>query len=255
MSGDRSQFTLARYLEMVDSIRDCGFALSFFDLAPARQRALILRHDIDMCPKRALTMASAEESRGITSTYFVMLTSNLYNPFSRDCRVALRELLQLGHEVGLHFDPHAYSHCPSPEKSELDALQECTVLEQLLERPVRVISFHRPLASYMGLDAEFAGRLNAYSKRFTMEMDYCSDSQGRWRFGHPLEIGRQNADRSMQLLIHPVWWVTDQARESEVAKLERFVQDKLIETKTSLAQNCQPYRAVLIAKNGRRSES
>ena len=43
---------------------------------------VILRHDIDCSLKAALKMAKIEDDLDVTSTYFILLTSEFYNPFN-----------------------------------------------------------------------------------------------------------------------------------------------------------------------------
>lgn len=52
-------------------------------------RGLILRHDIDESIDFAYELYLAEKANGIKSTFYVLLTSDLYNPFSLKNRIRL----------------------------------------------------------------------------------------------------------------------------------------------------------------------
>ncbi len=193
-----SDFTLANYRNLVDALRERGYAVrSFADAEPAAQH-LILRHDIDVDLDPAVAMAEAEAEMGVAAAYFVMLRNPLYNPFAE--RERLMRLLALGHEVGLHLDAALYNDV------ETAALRECDMLEEILGAPVSTISFHRPAEVLRDNPAELAGRRHTYQPRVFSRMGYCSDSRGAWRHGHPLEHEAVAVGRALQLLTHPVWW-------------------------------------------------
>lgn len=233
------EFSPAGYRELLDRLLATGYQSVAFDRAQAGRPHLLLRHDLDMSLQAAEPMAEAERALGLSATYFVLLRTEMYNPMSRAGRRSLARLLELGHEVGLHFDASAYVD----EQSALDAAAEaeCHVLEQLTGRTVRIVSFHRPAESLLGRAEPVAGRMHTYMPRFFSEIGYCSDSQGRWRFGHPLGHQAVIARRALQLLTHPIWWLEPGGLDP-VARLDRFAAERGALLKKELAQNCIPYR-------------
>lgn len=68
----------------------------------------IIRHDVDMDLQEAVKMAEIENEIGIRSTFFVLLTSEYYNLLSGKNTNSVKKILELGHEIGLHFDITAY---------------------------------------------------------------------------------------------------------------------------------------------------
>ncbi|MBT3172708.1 MAG: hypothetical protein HN333_14900, partial [Rhodospirillaceae bacterium] len=78
----------------------------------------------------------------------------------------------------------------------------------MLGRSVPMISFHRPAPALQGREGRIAGRMHAYEPRFFREIGYCSDSRGAWRHGHPLDHAAVVKGKALQLLIHPLWWIT-----------------------------------------------
>lgn len=234
-----ADFTLKGYGALLDALVERGYrAVGYQDVEPAEPH-LVVRHDLDMSITAARPIAELEAARGIRSHYFVLLRTEMYNPWSQQGLDGLRALLDLGHDVGLHFDASLYS-------DDFDRLSaacgaECEVLERLLDRPVGMVSLHRPQGSLLGLKQALAGRPHSYQPRFFSEIGYCSDSRGAWAHGHPLAHPAVRDSRALQLLTHPIWW-TSAAGDSPVAKLDRFAaaRDQLL--RDELARNCDIYR-------------
>src|SRR4051812_33287705 len=76
-------------------------AFRFTDDLP--DRALLLRHDIDDRPKWIEPMARVEAEHGAVSTYCLQIRSPFYG-LDDEADTAVRTLVGLGHELGLHFD-------------------------------------------------------------------------------------------------------------------------------------------------------
>ena len=94
---------------------------------------LIWRHDIDYSPQRAMTMARLEAARGLRCVYHVLLSGRYYNVLEPEVGAILREIVTLGHSLGLHFDMDVFgtgsaSHHQLVERISL----EKTILETVL---------------------------------------------------------------------------------------------------------------------------
>lgn len=233
-------FTLSGYRGLLEGLLTTGYRASRFDDVDPHSRDVILRHDLDMSLEAALPIAETEQSLGLSATYFVLLRSEFYNVLSPRSRAAMTRILDLGHALGLHFDAALYE---SADARGLDAAAaaECDILEKIIERPIRLISFHRPAAALLGREAPLAGRDHTYRPRYFSEIGYCSDSRGGWHHGHPLEHPALAAGRALQLLTHPLWW-NGAPGEDPVAKLDRFVGERQQRLERALSENCQPYR-------------
>src|SRR5512132_727984 len=70
----------------------------------------LLRHDIDLDLHIALTMAEIESALSVSSCYMVMTTCPFYTLQDKSSRSILLRLLQLGHEVALHFDSTSHDY-------------------------------------------------------------------------------------------------------------------------------------------------
>lgn len=237
-------FTPAGYRALLRALKDRGYrSVDYPEVDPAASH-LVLRHDLDMSIEAALTLARLEQETGLQASYFVLLRGELYNPFSAASVAGLKELVALGHRVGLHLDASLYGD--TPEALEAAAAHECALLETLLDRPVGCLTFHRPAQSLLGLDRPLAGRLHGYMPRFFSEIGYVSDSRGGWHHGHPLDHPAVAAGTALHLLTHPIWW-TGPTPGDPVATLDAFLARRTETLKDHLAANCEPYRG---ARNG-----
>ena len=229
--------SLDDYVALLAGLAEMGYrTCGFLDAAPDRPD-LILRHDVDMSVACAVAMGEAEAARGVTATYFVLLRSELYNPWSPGSGDGLRRLIALGHMVGLHFDAALYPD----DIAQLDraCADECAQLEAIIDRPVTLVSFHRPVPTLRGLDRPIGGRRHAYEPRFFEAIGYCSDSNGSWFHGHPLAHIAVRERRAFQLLTHPVWWVAAGGTASE--RLDWFLERQVDVLDITLAENCRAH--------------
>ena len=236
-----ADFTLAGYSALVEALLGRGYKVVGYGDADPAARHLILRHDLDMSIDAALPLAHIETALGVKASYFVLLRAETYNPWAAAARDQIRQILDLGHEIGLHFDASLYSE--DPVALDRAAAQECGALEALAGAAIETVSFHRPAVKLLGRDAEIAGRRHTYQPRYFSEMGYCSDSRGEWSHGHPFDHPALDEDRALQLLIHPIWWNRDEAADP-VRVLDRFRIERDIALAAALSANCMPYREV-----------
>ncbi len=234
------QFNPESYSCLIKSLLALGYCpVDFYEADPGR-RHVILRHDIDLSTQAAVQMAELESSIGVTAVYFVLLRTEFYNPWSRQCRTDLNDLCELGHEVGLHLDASIYDE--DDKTLQTAAAEECDALEQVLQRPVKTISFHRPAKTLQGKIGLLAGRRHAYEPLFFHQMGYCSDSRGGWHHGHPLEHEAVRKNRALQLLTHPIWW-QDPAMPTK-ARLHALLHEKHVKLDRELAKNCTSHQSI-----------
>lgn len=181
---------------------------------------VVLRHDVDLSVEAAVRMARLEAEMDVRSTYCVLLTSPLYNPFERPHREALREIDALGHDVVLHFSTHTYwsaDDSPSNEAIERRVKEERSILEALVPSS-RTVSFHRPPPWV--LDREFESFTSTYAPAYFSDIGYLADSSQRWREEPP----RIDAlPETLQVLAHPGLW------DTEDGTFERRIEQRVTE--------------------------
>jgi hypothetical protein len=119
-----------------------------------------------------------------------------------------REIVALGHDAGLHFDPTFYDERLVATGYEDLAATERAWLSHLLDRPVDSVSFHNfgVLEEAPPTCRHVAGMVNAYGSAITERFRYVSDSNGVWRFDDMFEVVAAGADDRLHALTHPVWW-------------------------------------------------
>jgi hypothetical protein len=184
--------------------------------APGTDRPLcLLRHDIDADLAAASTMAKAERELGISATYFLMLRSPLYNLMGRQNHLFAEQLLSLGHEIGLHYDQgFDATRGRSPEQTARDLTSEAEWLERQFDTRVSAVSFHQPGPAVLQGRIPTGSRINTYDRERLAAFDYFSDSNRVFPLAPASVDGiaeaiSAHAPRSLQLLIHPIWWVYD----------------------------------------------
>ena len=93
-------FTLKKYNKLINAlhVKDYTFQ-SFHDiLKNSEEKYIILRHDIDLCPKNSLKFAKIQTKMGIHGSYYFRAV-----PESWDEEI-IKEIPSLGHEVGYHYE-------------------------------------------------------------------------------------------------------------------------------------------------------
>ncbi len=192
--------------------RFCGFAA--FDETPGQ---LLWRHDVDYSLEPAVVLAQIEADEGVCATYNLLLRSEFYRLLDRGNMKRVREIISLGHAIGLHFDVGC--HKMSDRNSLVKCLQgEKRILENTFGCDVSVFSFHNPTSDTMKYSgSRYAGMVNAYSAGFRQDVGYCSDSNGYWRHRRLEDVLRERKDSCLQVLTHPVWWT-----ESVMSPKERI---------------------------------
>jgi hypothetical protein len=204
----------------------------------AAEGELLLRHDIDFDCGLAHDMAKIEAGLGVLATYFFMLSSDSYNLLSAANLSRVRAIQALGHRISLHFDPTVHEDFAAGFQAER------AIFEATFEAPLEIVSIHRPNSFFLDHDEPIAGVAHTYQRRFARDVAYISDSQGRFRFGHPHESAAFAARRTIHLLIHPIWWMVPNPR-SAIDLLGDFLHRHQQAYQQHMARNCIPYRDYL----------
>jgi hypothetical protein len=205
-----AEFTESGYATLLD-LAARRYRFASFD-APGEAPHVLWRHDIDYSVHRAARLAQIEHERGLSSTYLFGLNMPFYDLRDPNVLCKAKEILALGHNAGLHFDPTVHGL----ENSAQEALEQCmaaerNTLQSLLDAPVDVVSFHNPtVGDFLDVDKDsLGGMVNVYGPRFRDGYEYCSDSNGYWRFEPLGEVLESGASQRIQVLTHPAWWTPE----------------------------------------------
>lgn len=202
-----SDFTHEHYREvLIEAKKNYEFigynSLEFNNESPV----ILCRHDVDLSMQEALNLARIENSLNIKATYFLLPHSEFYNLYEKSITVLVKEIISLGHKIGLHFDPIYY------EVNSIDELEhwltfEKEFLEKLFGVPVNVFSFHNPTEKILKFDSySYSGMVNTYASEIKANFEYCSDSNGYWRFKRMFDVISIEKPKKLQILTHPEWW-------------------------------------------------
>jgi len=223
----------------LDQYKKVIFALIDNDLTPTTEwggiltkNTLLIRHDVDFSVDFAHELALFESELGIRSTYFFMLTSNMYNLVSSKNQRLVRSIIKLGHKVSIHFDPTAHENLESFES-------EKRFFENIFDVEIDIVSVHRPGSFLDNNNVALCGIPQTYSDAYFCNMKYLSDSGGRDVV--PLVYEYLDAGRSqgLHLLTHPVWWVSHGKNVTE--KLNFWSENNSKFLKSEVKANCKTY--------------
>lgn len=94
-------------------------------LAGARWKRVILRHDVDRLPENSLRLARLEHELRVTGTYYFRIVPESYD------RQIMKEIAELGHEIGYHYEDVDLASQRSKVKSK--KLSEDDLIDQAYE--------------------------------------------------------------------------------------------------------------------------
>lgn len=91
-------FTIKTYKLLIRSIPpETPMTVSQFFIRP-RERAVLLRHDVDAFPENSLRFARIQQKLGIHGTYYFRIIPKSYHP------VIMERIAEMGHEIGYHYE-------------------------------------------------------------------------------------------------------------------------------------------------------
>ncbi|MEQ8612611.1 MAG: hypothetical protein RIC37_01200 [Gammaproteobacteria bacterium] len=198
-------FTIGHYRKLLKLAKDAYEIARYTDI-PWGSRFLLWRHDLDFSVNRALVLANVEHQENIKSTYFINPHSEFYNIAEAGQHKIIQKILFLGHDLGLHFDAAFYNILNEQEINIL-VEKEAEYLHALFGVKPVAFSFHNPVEANFTCEADhYGGLVNCYSKKFKVEVPYCSDSNGYWRFQRLYNVLYAANEPCLQVLTHPGWW-------------------------------------------------
>lgn len=204
-----NDFTETSYRALLRSAKR-SYRFARFTESPS-DRHVLWRHDLDISMNRAYRLAQIEHDEGVSATYFVFPRSLYYNILNSSTHKLVQNIIALGHDLALHFDPTHYSSDISGTEL-LDAIaKERELLQREFgARPV-ALSFHLygVLPKPMPEDDEICGMVNAYGRTLKANYDYVSDSNGVWLYRRLADVLEAAEHPHLQVLTHPEWWTPE----------------------------------------------
>lgn len=202
-------FTYKHYIETLQEAQKTHTFYTFGSFPEQPEaRFIILRHDIDAQIWKALKMAKTDHDLGVSAAFFVRVHGP-YNPFREPSYGAILRIAELGHEIGLHYEPLFYTKHNLPVEETI--LFEIELLNRMFRIKVRSIAPHMPSLSSLKLGNIREKFNDPYLPKFCTKIKYISDSNRRWREGCMCKwVGQCD---KIQIAVHPHWWNGDSLDE------------------------------------------
>lgn len=222
------EFTYDEYKRIICELREEGYdIINYYESGMPEEKKAILRHDVDLSLEKACEFARFEKDMGVSSIYYVLLSSRMYNIASVRSKELVKSIYHMGHQIGLHFDESIYKFKEDTWETQMKNCikREREVMELIFdgEIPIQSVSMHIPSKRTLDADVKLDGMVNAYSKEFFCKWKYISDSNMHWRedvFG----IIRGGGYNRLYILTHPVWY--EKCVRSKKEKVDEFIQHK-----------------------------
>ncbi len=200
----KCNFSFKHYFEVLDYAKrkySIG-PIEKFQKLKKRERFMLLRHDVDFSLDYALKMAKAEAEHGLHATYFVLLHSPYYNALSEPNVSIIRNISELGHEIGLHYDPLFLPVSSTKAFTRIE--EETRLLANITGKKITSIAPHNGTDLPKMKTNRLLGFLNGRGSQISKTAFYISDSVQNWRLG--CMCNHIDKEKRLQILTHPIWW-------------------------------------------------
>lgn len=233
------KFTYGAYRELLNLLKFSNYNIVSYDDCDNYEKCVILRHDVDNSLEKALELAKIEYEENVTSTYFIMIASPFYNIATKRATEIIKEIYNMGHTVGLHFDEVKY--CESEDIVKM-IKKEAKVMEMILDIPISCVSMHRPSQDTLEANYIIENMINSYSKKFFREYKYLSDSRRNWR-EDILKIIKSGEYNRFHILTHAFWYEKEEI--SIESSLKKFIQDGLKQRYINECDNIRDFEEII----------
>jgi hypothetical protein len=206
------QFNLDEYRLLLTGFKKAGYTLQKVSTLNEdyKDPAVFLRHDVDLHISAIEPMAFAEGDMGVQSTYYVPVSLH-FNPLYKENINTLRRLLDLEHEIGLHYDLSTYP--TEPEEAVRHLKWEIEIIEKITGTTIKTICLHNP---YLGQPDPFRKSkeyINPQDPNYLSEITYISDSCRAWRDDNLLKLFSPNPPKKVVLNTHPELWLAGEVKD------------------------------------------
>jgi hypothetical protein len=198
-------FTKKNYVNLLKLIKKKYRFIHGYDWVNYKngKKNIILRHDVDFDTTLAAKMAELEKKYEIKSNYFFLMRDDFYDLYSIKSIYDIKLISKLGHNVGLHINPQCYKNFLNPIKY---LKRDINYFQNFYNIKVNSISYHQPsLQSFTKINLKI--KFNSYDQKIMNCYKYFSDSSMKFdvlKFRAALL-----SNTNIQLLIHPIWWMTN----------------------------------------------
>jgi hypothetical protein len=229
------KFSYQDYKKIITKIQKYLPIVSF-DEAKSMKKYCVIRHDVEYSPERALSLAKLEKKIGISTTYLFQIRNNTYNSFSKKNLEIIKEISELGHTIGLHYNhDNVVGYLPNL------IFADAKVLEMMLGGNIKIETFsiHRPKKEHLSPVVNVDGMINCCDEDYfcyfegdkpKLPVTYLADSNHQWKYGDPHTLNLKRVNK-LQINFHPFSWTEQGADVNDVFyTLSQEKQDEMIES-------------------------
>lgn len=220
-------FTTQKYEQLLQTIKTHNIPVygirSWQEQKPVQ--GILLRHDVDRKPQSSLKVAELEDKYSVRSTYYFRITRGSFD------KAVIRQIYQLGHEIGYHYEDLSIASGDYVGAFELFR-RHLSSLRQLVS--VKTIAMHgKVLSPYDNRDLwnrynykDLGILAEAYLDVDYSDMYYFTDTGRSWNpdaanlrdkvtFGLTEQINttdelgnfiQENKDKKIAIVSHPERW-------------------------------------------------
>lgn len=235
------KFTYEAYKNMILNLKKNNYEIIDYKNYKVKEKAVILRHDVDFSLEKALEMAELENRLNVSAIYFVLLSTDFYNVASKKSTEIIKKIINLGGIIGLHFDEQKYQVETKEDLIEY-VKYEADILSKIIGEKIEIVSMHRPSKKFLEMNLEIPEMINSYQKEFFENFKYVSDSRMNWRENIE-EIINSNKYEKLHILTHPFWY--EDKEDTMKNKLEKFLENSVINRYHALDDNLKDLESVI----------
>jgi hypothetical protein len=205
-------FSPRSYTNLIRDILAQGYRFVMpdeFDLV-SPERQVILRHDVDYSPRKAVELAKLDRVLGVRSLFFFLVRGYWYNLLGHHTQTAINEIHTMGFPIGLHYapPPDIGDDC---EAHRRQLVKDLALMKAEFPPACSSFSWHipPPLALGKGGFSAPEGMVDMYSEHLFQQAKYISDSSLKNPYAdlrHAFVSGKHG---KVQLLLHAECWLGD----------------------------------------------
>jgi len=237
----KCNFSFQHYGKILRLAKKQGYRFCFFsELPDKRIKRFYMRHDVDLSLEKALRLAQIERQNKVVSTFFVRLNAPFFNIFDSTHYKLIKEILKLGHQIGIHLDVN--SQKLTKKSIEEEITRQFRVFEDYFNFSVeKIVSFHRPTRFVLNKNFKSDIFINVYNSQFFSKIKYLSDSRGKWKEGCVCKLlESSHSPLNLQVLTHPIWW--GRKHRDSNKSLAGYLKEKVEYLDESLTQDSLVYQ-------------
>lgn len=235
-------FTYKEYVNLINLLKRKNYQFTNYKEYKNTDQPVIFRHDIDNSLEKAVELARLENENNIQSIFFILLSTDFYNIFSKKSNDMIKEIINLGHEIGLHFDEQRYE-IRNKEELEHYIEYEKEIFKKAIGISIDTVSMHRPSKWILGNDIKFKDIINSYSKEFFQDFKYLSDSRMHWREDILKIVENEEYDK-LHILTHPFWYAENSGDIKE--RVSRFIKNANTERYYQMKDNIRDIEEIVM---------